>query len=713
MFNLNISKKLPIIMILLTLTSSIVSETIALTRSSSDAFKAAENKLTALRESRKSSMENYLNSINQDLSALAQNDYVKQALLDFKDGWDALQFNQTEMLQDLYIDNNPNPTGSKEELDYATDGSLYSQNHKKYHPWFRHFLRLKDYYDIFLFDTEGNLIYTVFKELDYATNLNNGKYKDTDLGNAFRAAMENPSIDKQSFFDFKPYSPSHGAAASFISQAIMDDGKVLGVLVYQMPIARINNVMQVAAGMGESGETYLVGEDYLMRSDSRFSKESTILKTKVDGETVKMALDGKEGVQVVDDYRGIAVLSSYGYLDFHGSRFAILAEIDESEVLAPINETRNITTLISAFVILILAFISIFLARGISTPLKRMSNVMKKIAGGDNNVEVTGKNRHDEIGEMANTVQIFKDNAIEKDKLEKEQKLAETRAEEEKKQAMADLAQKFEERVQGMIQSVASAATQLNQTAESMGNNVNDVDSKSQSAAQSSHKTSQNVATVASATEEMSASVQEISSQVSKSTEVVNEAVVKTEDAEASARSLEKASNEIGDVIKLISEIAEQINLLALNATIESARAGEAGKGFAVVASEVKNLSNQTSKATEDITAQVQSVQSVASEVFSALGSIKTAVDKVNEYAGGISAAVEEQSATTSEIAKNMTLASSGTKVVDENISAISQISSNAKDSSGQMIDASNMLSQEAEKLRSEVNSFINEIKNG
>ena len=132
MFNLNISKKLPIIMILLTLTSSIVSETIALTRSSSDAFKAAENKLTALRESRKSSMENYLNSINQDLSALAQNDYVKQALLDFKDGWDALQFNQTEMLQDLYIDNNPNPTGSKEELDYATDGSLYSQNHKKY-----------------------------------------------------------------------------------------------------------------------------------------------------------------------------------------------------------------------------------------------------------------------------------------------------------------------------------------------------------------------------------------------------------------------------------------------------------------------------------------------------------------------------------------------------------------------------------------------------
>ena len=273
MINLNISKKLPVVMVLLIVISSAVSISIALTKSSQDAFKAAENKLTALRESRKVAMESYLDTIEQDLSALAKNDYVKQALIDFKGGWDGLQVNQTSVLQELYINSNPHPTGSKDELDYASDGSLYSQYHKKYHPWFRHFLRLRDYYDIFLFDTSGNLVYTVFKELDYATNLNSGKYKDTDLGNAFRAAMQNSSVDKQSFFDFKPYAPSHGAAASFISQAIMEDGKVSGVLVFQMPIARINGVMQVAAGMGESGETYLVGADYLMRSDSRFSPQ--------------------------------------------------------------------------------------------------------------------------------------------------------------------------------------------------------------------------------------------------------------------------------------------------------------------------------------------------------------------------------------------------------------------------------------------------------
>ena len=195
--------------------------------------------------------------------------------------------------------------------------------------------------------------------------------------------------------------------------------------------------------------------------------------------------------------------------------------------------------------------------------------------------------------------------------------------------------------------------------------------------------------------------------------EVVNDAVKKADDAEVSAKTLENASNEIGNVVKLIRDIAEQINLLALNATIESARAGEAGKGFAVVASEVKNLSNQATKATEDIASQIENVQSISSEVLGSLNAIKGAVDKVNEYSGGISAAVEEQTATTSEITKNMQVASNDTQEVTGHISDITNIASQAKESSSQMIEASVKLSKEAEQLNLTFSNFLREVRNG
>ena len=337
--NIKISKKLPFLIVCLAILSAVVTGVITVQMAKTSLHHATEEKLIALEASRSATLEGYLKSIEEDLSSLASNGHVKEALYDFIDGWNALkiQGNPKNILQDLYIERNPNPTGSKEELDYALDGSLYSAAHREHHKWFRHFLRQKDYYDIFLFAPNGDLVYTVFKELDYATNLNTGEWKDTDLGNAFRAARDNPKENYQAFFDFRPYAPSNNVPASFISQPILDaNERLAGVLVFQMPISRINAIMNIHKGLGETGETYLVGADHLMRSDSRFSDESTILKKKIMTDNVDKAIAGEIGADVIKKEDGKLVLSAYGPAEFQGVKWAVMAEIDEAEVMKPI-----------------------------------------------------------------------------------------------------------------------------------------------------------------------------------------------------------------------------------------------------------------------------------------------------------------------------------------------------------------------------------------
>ena len=429
---LRISHKLPLFIVGAALVTALAIGTGNYMTAAREMEAAANEKLVALMESRRQALSDYLASIEQDMRFQATNPYVYEALTAYQAAWAELGGDQSKTLQRLYIEDNPHPTGQKENLDKADDGSSYSQAHGSYHPWFRQFLRERDYYDIFLFDLEGNLVYTVFKELDYATNLNTGEWKDTDLGNAFRAARNNPQAGSLQFFDFKPYAPSHGAAASFISTPIHGpDGSLAGVLVFQMPINRINAVMQISAGMGESGETYLVGADKLMRSDSRFSEESTILKTKVDGETVRLALAGKTGAQEVLDYRGISVLSGYGPIEFQGVTWAILAEIDTAEALAAVDEIRNLALIIGAIVLVVVTLIGIFLARGIAQPLTKMNQAMRELADGNKEIDIPAQGRADEIGDMAQAVQVFKENMIKADALAAEQAKEQIAKEEE------------------------------------------------------------------------------------------------------------------------------------------------------------------------------------------------------------------------------------------------------------------------------------------
>jgi methyl-accepting chemotaxis protein len=385
-----------------------------------------------------------------------------------------------------------------------------------------------------------------------------------------------------------------------------------------------------------------------------------------------------------------------------------LIETNEVSVLAD-----RITIGLSLLSLLFVMAIPLFAWRRVFTPLHGAIEVMQDLASGRLSVEIVGAGEDNEMGEVADALKVFHRNALDKVELEEQQKQTTIRLEHEKKLAREELANNFERRVQGIIQAVASAATELFQTSESVSQSVMSVSRKADNVVGASNKTSQNVDGVAAAAEEMSATVHEIAQQIAKSSNAVRSAVEEMKKADRVAGELEEATQRIGKIVDLIQQIAGQINLLALNATIESARAGEAGRGFAVVANEVKSLANQTATATDEIANNINNIKHVSGQVVEALHRVHGTIVQVDEYASAISAAVEEQSATTNEIASSMISAAHGTAQINDDIQSVSEASMQAGAAAGQMLDGAKMLSVESEKLKMAVDEFIVDIQRG
>jgi methyl-accepting chemotaxis protein len=348
---------------------------------------------------------------------------------------------------------------------------------------------------------------------------------------------------------------------------------------------------------------------------------------------------------------------------------------------------------------------------GIARPIRAVVELLQQLAAGKYDVGISGTERGDEVGDVAKTAVVFKENGLARIRMEREQKEAEVRAAAQRRTDMLQLADGFERAVGEIVETVSSASTELEASASTLTSTAERSQELTTVVASASEEASTNVQSVASATEELSSSVNEISRQVQESARMASEAVGQARHTNERVGELSKAAARIGDVVELINTIAGQTNLLALNATIEAARAGEAGRGFAVVASEVKALAEQTAKATGEIGQQISSIQAATQESVGAIREISGTIERLSEISSTIAAAVEEQGAATQEISRNVQQAAQGTQQVSANITDVQRGAGETGSASTQVLSAAQSLSTDSNRLKLEVGKFLNSVR--
>ena len=655
----------------------------------------AFHSLEAVKQIKKAQIESYFSERIGDARVLADNPFTIEAF---------------KTLSKVFKDSGGSGSGKFKGFgEYKFEAPEdYRNVHQKYYQSFKYYMEQYGYYDIFLMSPEsGDVCFTVFKEPDFGQRT---AQVTSSLKDVWKIAV---TENRVALSDTKPYAPSNGAPAQFIAAPITENGRVLGVVAMQIPLDAVNKIMQQRDGLGETGETYLVGPDNLMRSDSFLDpKNHSVLasfadpsKGKVDTDASRAALAGDSGGKIITDYNGHPVLSVYGPVTIGDTTWALMSEIDEAEAFAPVKTLKTLVAIVALACLAAIVGIALLITRSITRPIHKGVELAMALSKGDltQTLEIEQK---DEIGDLVNALNSMASNL-------RSMFQDITRGVGTLTSSSTELSAIAQQMAAGAEQSSGKAA-QVATAAEEMSANINSV-------AAASEQASTNVQMVAAASEEMSATVNEIAGNTEKARSITGNAVTQAQDASKKIGDLGKAAQGVGKVTETINEISEQTNLLALNATIEAARAGEAGKGFAVVANEIKELAKQTAEATQDIRGRIDDMQNTTSITVSDISNIETVINDINEIVATIASSVEEQSVSTKEIAGNVSQAAQGIQDVNENISQSSIVSGNiAKDivevdtAAQEMADGSTQVQSSAadlSKLAEKLNEMVTRFK--
>lgn len=623
---------------------------LAYRNSSAEFKKEAFAKLAAVSEIKTTQIEVYFEERSDDLTVLANMSLIPPVLRALKSAY----------------------TTSGQSLADFVRSSRYSEIIKEIDSFLMNCKEYYGYYDLFLTDRDGNLFYTVEHQPDFGTNLISGKYSDTNLSRLVRDICDEK--EGYGFTDFEPYAPSDDIPASFIAHGVYDEeGDLRGVMALQISIEQINAIMQESSGLGDSGETYLVGSDYLMRSDSRFEAD-TILKRRVETEGTRDIFTrrpterglGMTKEWIYKGYNGKSVLGHNNYLK--DRNWAVMAEVEKSEALGAAARLRNAILLTAFLIAAPVGFLAIYLSNKISNPIKQLSGIAGDIARGDLTRSISIKSK-DEIGLLANSFST-----------------------------MAEGLSGILVGLQDAINQLSTASSEILATSEQQAANA-----KEQSAA---------ISETTSAAVELSKSAEQVGENIKIITQASNHSLVgmaKIKDAIGKTgqvvTSLSEKSQEIGKITELIDGVADQTNLLAVNAAIEAARAGDQGKGFTVVADEIRKLADSTGKSTKDITSLIELIQHEMTNILISMEESTKSVEDEVKIAQG---AAEKSK----EISMSANQQVSGSKQIADSMNYIDEAMKEMTQGIQKSQTAAEQLSSLGEELRNEIKKFkINKEK--